>query len=253
VVWTGHVAIARVRLVTEIGSPRRQATGPQRVRFSFETATLRAAVDAADLLRQLAGCGVQVRPTQPCRLAGTYRWRILVTSPPLEASRLTALEQDMQGIARRAPGIRFTGWLFLSLTGELKASCGGASVSAEALRVLIVDDSAPFRRAARGLLERRGYSVVGEADGAATGLAAIERLVPDAVLLDVRLPDGSGFDLCTLLTRERDAPSVLLVSGDLYTDAALLRDCGARALVAKAELAAVDLNSIWGVAAGASP
>ena len=45
-------------------------------------------------------------------------------------------------------------------------------------------------------------------------------------------------------------PSVLLVSSDLYTDAALLKDCGARALVSKAELAAVDLNSIWGYATG---
>ena len=236
--------------MTEIGSPYPEATGPQRVRFSFEAATLRAAVDAADLLRQLAGCGVQVRPTQPCRLAGPYRWRILVTSAPLEASRLTALEEDLQGIARRAPGIRFTGWLFLRRHGEPKAPGVVASVTAEALGVLIVDDSAPFRRAARALLERRGYSVVGEAEGAATGLAAVERLKPWAVLLDVRLPDGSGFDLCTLLTRERDAPSVLLVSSDLYTDAALLKDCGARALVSKAELAAVDLNSIWGYATG---
>jgi DNA-binding response OmpR family regulator len=74
----------------------------------------------------------------------------------------------------------------------------------------------------------------------------VERLKPDAVLLDVRLPDGSGFDLCTLLTREDDGPSVLLVSIDLCSDAALLKDCGARALVSKAELAGVDLNRIWG-------
>ena len=119
----------------------------------------------ADLLRQLAGCGVQVRPTQPCRLAGPYRWRILVTSAPLEASRLTALEEDLQGIARRAPGIRFTGWLFLRRHGEPKAPGVVASTTAEALGVLIVDESAPFRRAARALLERRGYSVVGEAEG----------------------------------------------------------------------------------------
>lgn len=245
-VWTGHVAVATVRRVTEIGSPYPEATGPQRVRFSFEAATLRAAVDAADLLRQLAECGVRVRPTRPCRLAGSYRWRIFVTSAPLGATRIAALEEEMQGIARRASGIRFTGWLFLCRQGESKAGRGGASVTAEAPRVLIVDDSAPFRRAARELLERRGYSVVGEADGAASGLAAVERLRPDAVLLDVRLPDGSGFDLCTLLTREHDAPSVLLVSSDLFTDAALVKECGARALVSKATLAGVDLGSIWG-------
>jgi CheY-like chemotaxis protein len=216
------------------------------VRFSFEAATLRAAVDAADLLRQLAECGVRVRPTRPCRLASTYRWRILVTSAPLGATRIAALEEEMQGIARATSGIRFTGWLFLCRQGESKAGRGCASVTAEALRVLIVDDSVPFRRAARELLERRGYNVVGEADGAASGLAAVERLRPDTVLLDVRLPDGSGFDLCTLLTREHDAPSVLLVSSDLCTDAALVNDCGACAILSKAELARVDLDGIWG-------
>jgi CheY-like chemotaxis protein len=246
VVWTGHVVVATVRRVIEIGSPYPEATGPQRVRFSFEAATLRAALDAANLLRQLTECGVRVRPTRPCRLAGPYAWRILVTSAPLRATRIAALEEEMQGIARRAPGIRFTGWLFLCRQGESKAGRGCASVTAEALRVLIVDDSVPFRRAARALLERRGYSVVGEADGAASGLTAIERMRPDAVLLDVRLPDGSGFDLCTLLTREPNAPSVLLVSGDLCADAALVKDCGARALLSKADLAGVDLDSLWG-------
>jgi CheY-like chemotaxis protein len=246
VVWTAHLAVATVRRVTEIGSPYPEATGPQRVRFSFEAATLQAAVDAAELLRQLAQCGVRVRPTRPCRLAGSYSWRILVTSAPLGATRIAALEEEMQGIARRVSGIRFTGWLFLCRQGEPEAGRGGASVTAEALRVLIVDDSVPFRRAARELLERRGYSVVGEAAGAASGLAAVERLTPDAVLLDVRLPDGSGFDLCTLLTRGADAPSVVLISSDLWTDAALVKDCGARALVPKAELAGVDLDSIWG-------
>ena len=245
-VLTGHVAVATVRRVTEIGSPYPEATGPQRVRFSFEAATLRAAVDAADLLRQLAECGVRVRPTVPSRLGGPYRWRIFVTSAPLGASGIAALEEEMQAIARRASGVRFTGWLFLCRQGEPKAGRDGNSVTSKGLRVLIVDDSVPFRRAARELLERRGYNVVGEADGAASGLAAVESLRPDAVLLDVRLPDGSGVDLCTLLTREHDAPSVLLVSSDLLTDAVLVRDCGACAVLSKVELARVDLDSIWG-------
>ena len=244
VVWTGHVAVATVRRVTEIGSPYPEATGPQRVCFSFEAGTLREAVDAADLVRHLGVWGVRVRPT--CRLAGSCRWRILVTSAPLGATRIAALEEEMQGIARRASGIRFTGWLFVCRRGEPKAGGVGPLVTEEALRVLIVDDSAPFRRAARELLERRGYSVVGEADGAASGLAAVERLRPDAVLLDVRLPDGSGFEVCTLLTREQDAPPVLLVSSDIWADAALVKDCGARALVSKTELAGIDLDSIWG-------
>ena len=191
-VLTGHVAVATVRRVTEIGSPYPEATGPQRVRFSFEAATLRAAVDAADLLRQLAECGVRVRPTVPSRLGGPYRWRIFVTSAPLGASGIAALEEEMQAIARRASGVRFTGWLFLCRQGEPKAGRDGNSVTAEGLRVLIVDDSVPFRRAARELLERRGYNVVGEADGAASGLAAVESLRPDEVLLDYACPTAQA-------------------------------------------------------------
>ena len=113
------------------------------------------------------------------------------------------------------------------------------------MRVLIVDDSAPFRRAARALLEVSGYRVVGEADCVAAGLLAASRLKPDAVLLDVRLPDGSGLDLCDLLTREDYAPAVLLVSSDGAADAASAEARGACGYVPKEDLGRVDLNTFW--------
>ena len=65
------------------------------------------------------------------------------------------------------------------------------------------------------------------------------------MLLDVRLPDGSGLDLCALLTRDDDAPAVLLVSGHGYLDSAQAKTRGARDLVAKTELAHVDLDRVW--------
>ena len=55
--------------------------------------------------------------------------------------------------------------------------------------VLIVDDDAPFRRAARELLTLEGYEVVGEAEDGESGVAAAARLGPAIVLLDVQLPD----------------------------------------------------------------
>src|SRR5262249_20873416 len=67
--------------------------------------------------------------------------------------------------------------------------------------VLIVDDSATFRRFARKLLERDGFTVVGEAGDCASALAAAEELAPDAVLLDVMLPDGSGLDIAATLAQ----------------------------------------------------
>ncbi|MEO8687131.1 MAG: response regulator [Solirubrobacteraceae bacterium] len=57
--------------------------------------------------------------------------------------------------------------------------------------VPVVDDHAGFRELARALLEEGGDSVVGEATAGVTALAACRRLRPDAVLLDVHLPDIS--------------------------------------------------------------
>ena len=77
-------------------------------------------------------------------------------------------------------------------------------------------------------------------------MEAVARLKPDAVLLDVRLPDGSGLDLCELLTREEDAPAVLLVSSDGAADWAQAKARGARGYVAKVDLWKIDLGEIWG-------
>jgi CheY-like chemotaxis protein len=113
-------------------------------------------------------------------------------------------------------------------------------------RVLIVDNAAPFRQAVRELLERRGYVVVGEAAGAASALAEAARVMPDAVLLDVHLPDGSGLDVCTALCSVRPAPAVLLVSMyDLPAPGRRLEASGARGFVLKNELASTDLGSFW--------
>ena len=62
--------------------------------------------------------------------------------------------------------------------------------------VLIVDDHPSFRASARAILEADGFSIVGEAEDGATGLALLRKLRPDVVLLDVQLPDMSGFDVC---------------------------------------------------------
>src|SRR4051794_34350194 len=83
-------------------------------------------------------------------------------------------------------------------------------------RVVVVDDQRPFRGAAHAPLERRGYAVVEEAHCRATALTAVERLGPDAVLLDVRLGDDDGFEACAALTRAHPDVSVLLASDFNY-------------------------------------
>jgi DNA-binding NarL/FixJ family response regulator len=77
-------------------------------------------------------------------------------------------------------------------------------------RAIVVDDHAAFRSSARRLLELTGYEVVAEAGDGASGLALIRDLKPELVLLDVALPDMSGFDVADALA---GSPSdVVLVS-----------------------------------------
>ena len=78
--------------------------------------------------------------------------------------------------------------------------------------VLIVDDHDGFRDSARALLESEGFEVVGTCADGASALAAVERLRPEVVLLDVQLPDLDGFAVAERLATVTHPPSVVLVS-----------------------------------------
>ena len=69
------------------------------------------------------------------------------------------------------------------------------------MRCLIVDDSADFVDAARGLLECQGVSVVGVASTSAEALRYFEELRPDVTLVDINLGGESGFELAEQLSR----------------------------------------------------
>jgi two-component system, NarL family, response regulator DevR len=70
-------------------------------------------------------------------------------------------------------------------------------VSSQPIRVLIVDDHQVVRLGLRTLLGRHaGIEVVGEAGSVAGSVEEAQRLRPDLVLMDVRLPDGKGYEAC---------------------------------------------------------
>ena len=118
--------------------------------------------------------------------------------------------------------------------------------SSSAPRVLVVDDEPGFRDAARQLLERRGYAVVAEAGCAASALDAVERFAPQAVLLDVRLGDDDGFEVCRRLTRAQPGLAVLLASTGEYDEYGdLAASSGARGVVRKARLFDTDFGQFW--------
>jgi DNA-binding NarL/FixJ family response regulator len=109
-------------------------------------------------------------------------------------------------------------------------------------RVLIVDDHQPFRALARELLESAGYVVTGEAADAAEALAAVAADCPDAVLLDVQLPDRDGFAVATALA---DGPAVVLISSrDADDYGRRIAACGARGFISKSKLSAAGFGAL---------
>lgn len=102
--------------------------------------------------------------------------------------------------------------------------------------VVIVDDHPSFRASARAMLEASGFEVIGEAADGRTALELLRILRPAVVLLDVQLPDMSGFDVC-IECGDLDETSVVLVSsrdGSDFGD--LIERSGARGFIPKAEL-----------------
>ena len=114
-----------------------------------------------------------------------------------------------------------------------------------AVRVLIVDDHAPFRALARMVLVADGFDVVGEAGDGPDALAAAHDLHPDVVLLDVQLPGDDGFAVAETLVAHPPAPAVVLVSSRARSDyGPRAARTVARGFIAKAELSGDALRRI---------
>lgn len=93
--------------------------------------------------------------------------------------------------------------------------------SRPAIRLLLVDDSELVRRGIQAVFATRAASflqVVGEAATAAAAVAECDRLRPDVVLLDIRLPDGTGIEACRRIKRAQPRVRVLILSSFLSDD-----------------------------------
>ena len=76
-----------------------------------------------------------------------------------------------------------------------RVSVGEAGDDGKVVRVLVVDDQAPFRRAMRSVVEETdGFEVVGEVDSGEASLEAAAALAPHLVLMDVHLPGIDGLE-----------------------------------------------------------
>ena len=116
-----------------------------------------------------------------------------------------------------------------------------------AASVLIVDDDSVFRGLARRILTANGLDVVGEAESIEAAVAAADALRPDAVLLDVMLPDGDGVAFAGELTALPWKPRVVLTSSyDGPASKEELERSGAIAFVPKPDLPTAPLERLLG-------
>src|SRR5438046_618037 len=113
------------------------------------------------------------------------------------------------------------------------------------MTVLIVDDHPSFRASARALLEAEGFEVVGEASDGESAVEAAGQLHPDVVLLDVQLPDSTGFEVAAQLTGDGSQVNVVLVSSrDVSDYGRLVEQSGASGFVPKAELSGARIVAL---------
>jgi DNA-binding NarL/FixJ family response regulator len=81
------------------------------------------------------------------------------------------------------------------------------------LRLLVVDDHEVVRQGLVALLDRReGFQVVAEAGTVAEAVEQAHRFEPDIVIMDVRLPDGSGVEACREIRSERPETRVVMLT-----------------------------------------
>lgn len=98
--------------------------------------------------------------------------------------------------------------------------------------VLIIDDEESLQELLLHALERDGYRVV-VAGTCADGLAAFHGDTPDAILLDVMLPDGSGHDVCREVRSSSTVPIIMLTALDDEVDKVIGLELGADDYITK--------------------
>jgi DNA-binding NarL/FixJ family response regulator len=122
------------------------------------------------------------------------------------------------------------------------------------IRVLICDDHEVVREGLRGVIGRQaGISVVGEAGTVAEAVQAAARAKPDVVVMDVRLPDGSGVEACRAIRDARPDTRVIMLTS-YADDEALFASiiAGASGYLLKQTRGQAVVDAITAVAAGRS-
>ena len=115
-----------------------------------------------------------------------------------------------------------------------------------AVRVVTVDDQAVFRRAAEVVIDATpGFELAGEAGSGDEGLEVVERVRPDLVLLDVRMPGIDGVETARRLTASGTEAVVVLITAQEPPEAPGASSCGAARVVSKRRFGPALLRELW--------
>jgi two-component system response regulator DevR len=128
------------------------------------------------------------------------------------------------------------------------------TTKAQAIRVLLVDDHEVVRVGLRTVLgQTQGVTVVGEASTMADAIQQAQRLKPDVILMDVRLPDGSGVDACREILGALPGTRVIFLTSYADDDSVLAAVlAGAHGYILKEIDSPALLEAILSVAKGQS-
>jgi DNA-binding NarL/FixJ family response regulator len=102
------------------------------------------------------------------------------------------------------------------------------------MKVLIVDDHVVVRHGLKSAIQSHGYEVVAEAGSVNEAQAFMAQTNPDAIIIDINLPDGSGFDLVAWSRRVSPRTAIVVLTlndGADYVQAA--KSAGANAFIIK--------------------
>ena len=122
-----------------------------------------------------------------------------------------------------------------------------APVGSPPISVLVVDDNAQFRQAVRAVLARvAGFELLGEAESGEEGVALVEALRPDLVLMDINMAGISGIEATRRITAAHPDVNVILLStyqvDDLPSE---VLASGAAAYLHKEDLTGRALRRLW--------
>ena len=101
-----------------------------------------------------------------------------------------------------------------------------------AKKILVVDDEKRIVEILQAYLERDGYRVIAAYDGR-SALELARSNSPDLIILDLMLPEVSGWDVCRELRRESDVPIIMLTARDDTTDKIIGLELGADDYITK--------------------